>query len=128
MDVDWETDGVADTADSGAIIDRTLDDGRVDVTGADDVGEEEDDDGSPCDICREGFWEDDNQILLCDGGCGRSAHQTCYGVLSVPEGDWKCRTCEAHYDGPCIACLQTGGMMKRLTVSLPVASKANLAR
>lgn len=46
-----------------------------------------------CCICRDDETEEDNPLLLCDGGCGHSAHLTCYGVLGVPDGEWHCFSC-----------------------------------
>jgi hypothetical protein len=47
-----------------------------------------------CDVCKDGAWWGDNQILICEGTCLRAVHQTCVGVVSVPEGKWLCSGCE----------------------------------
>lgn len=84
-----------------------------------------------CDICKDGSWEKDNQILICEGTCKRAAHQTCYGVLSVPDDRWLCYSCaqseraaaqgaskkgqpQASPAAPpiCYICNREGGMMK----------------
>jgi hypothetical protein len=69
-----------------------------------------------CDVCRHGDSEPDNQILFCDGaGCCVTVHQQCYGVHSVPIGDWLCATCKAGLrpgTAACKLCGVVGGAMK----------------
>ena len=47
-----------------------------------------------CSICKDGEVSPQNQIVFCEG-CNVSVHQACYGVETVPEGDYFCRVCEA---------------------------------
>lgn len=53
---------------------------------------EEDDDDAKCVICDGGDSEAPNEIIFCDN-CGLAAHQKCYGVEVIPEGDWLCNDC-----------------------------------
>ena len=47
-----------------------------------------------CCICFNGDSEDNDPILFCDGpGCTAVVHQSCYGILAVPDGDWLCESC-----------------------------------
>ena len=47
-----------------------------------------------CCICFNGDSEDNDPILFCDGpNCTAVVHQSCYGILSIPEGDWLCESC-----------------------------------
>jgi len=50
-----------------------------------------------CVICGGGDSEVPNEILLCDN-CDLAAHQVCYGVQVIPEGDWLCRDCRPDED------------------------------
>jgi len=45
-----------------------------------------------CAVCFNGDVEDDNEIVFCSR-CGVGVHQTCYGIASIPEGDWYCSKC-----------------------------------
>ena len=45
-----------------------------------------------CDICADGEVTPDNQILFCEA-CNVAVHQKCYGIPSVPEGDYFCHPC-----------------------------------
>eukprot|EP00871_Galdieria_phlegrea_P000373 jgi/Galph1/1336/GphlegSOOS_G5963.1 len=48
-----------------------------------------------CSVCGSGDCDEiGNDIILCDG-CHVAVHQTCYGVQSIPEGDWFCSPCAA---------------------------------
>jgi hypothetical protein len=38
-----------------------------------------------CNVCNEGDFDADNEILLCDG-CDIAVHQQCYGVQDIPPG------------------------------------------
>ena len=57
-----------------------------------------------------------NAILLCDGnGCAVAVHQQCYGVASLPQGDWRCDGCEAGLDPAarhCLLCPAAGGALR----------------
>ena len=83
------------------------------------VGEEEE--AWVCCVCGDAECEEENPQIMCDGPCGLSVHLTCYGVLSVPEGDWRCVACAGGFPvargGAPPACLICGegaaaGMMK----------------
>eukprot|EP00941_MAST-03F_sp_MAST-3F-sp1_P000135 g135.t1 len=50
-----------------------------------------------CDICGDPSSEKDDNILYCDR-CECIVHQSCYGVETVPEGDWFCRPCQSIVD------------------------------
>jgi hypothetical protein len=50
-----------------------------------------------CVICGGGDSEAPNEILLCDN-CDLAAHQVCYEVQIIPEGDWLCRDCRPDED------------------------------
>lgn len=54
-----------------------------------------------CDVCRDGSWTEGNMIVFCEGFCGLTVHQKCYGVLEIPEGDipWYCDVCEPEKPG-----------------------------
>ena len=47
-----------------------------------------------CCVCFNGDSEENDPILFCDGpGCTAVVHQSCYGVLAIPDGDWLCDSC-----------------------------------
>ena len=47
-----------------------------------------------CCVCFNGDSEDTDPILFCDGpGCTAVVHQSCYGVMAIPDGDWLCDSC-----------------------------------
>ena len=50
------------------------------------------DDEIACNVCFALDGEDGNEMIFCDA-CDVCVHQACYGVQSIPEGDWLCRTC-----------------------------------
>jgi origin recognition complex subunit 4 len=54
--------------------------------------EYEEADEDVCSICKKPDSKPPNEIIFCDG-CDMAVHQRCYGVLSIPEGDWLCRNC-----------------------------------
>ncbi|KND88725.1 Origin recognition complex subunit 4 [Tolypocladium ophioglossoides CBS 100239] len=56
------------------------------------AAEEEDDDEIRCAICSKADSRPPNEIILCDN-CDFSAHQECYEVPEIPEGDWLCKSC-----------------------------------
>ena len=51
-----------------------------------------DDDDELCTICHKPDSTPPNEIIFCDG-CNLAFHQDCYGIPSVPEGDWFCQEC-----------------------------------
>ena len=44
-------------------------------------------------LSRRGWTEPTNQMLYCDS-CNIAVHQGCYGIATVPDGDWFCALCE----------------------------------
>lgn len=64
-----------------------------------------------CEICRSPDSEDSNEMVFCDG-CDICVHQACYGIATVPEGSWLCRTCALGVKPACILCPNQGGAMK----------------
>ncbi|KAH7622005.1 putative Protein Jade-1 [Nannochloris sp. 'desiccata'] len=79
------------------------------------------DDDALCSICGDGDGTDDNLILLCEGsGCDVAAHQTCYGVDRIPQGEWLCDTCAVKKKKKgakfqCSICPVQGGALRRVT-------------
>ncbi|BDA48803.1 probable protein Jade-3 at C-terminar half [Coccomyxa sp. Obi] len=69
-----------------------------------------------CDVCGDAETGENNAILLCDGnGCAVAVHQQCYGVATLPEGDWRCDGCEAGLDPAarhCLLCPVAGGALR----------------
>jgi hypothetical protein len=54
-----------------------------------------------CCVCADDTGYIDNALVYCDGnGCQVAVHQACYGILSVPEGNWFCRSCEHKQNNP----------------------------
>ncbi|PHH84394.1 hypothetical protein CDD83_2005 [Cordyceps sp. RAO-2017] len=45
-----------------------------------------------CAVCSKPDSRPPNEIILCDN-CDFAAHQECYGVPEIPEGDWLCKSC-----------------------------------
>jgi hypothetical protein len=45
-----------------------------------------------CDICNDGEVSQKNQILFCES-CNVAVHQGCYGIDSIPAGDYFCHAC-----------------------------------
>ncbi|KAL4230621.1 E3 ubiquitin-protein ligase Jade-2 [Mactra antiquata] len=64
-----------------------------------------------CEICQSPDSEDTNEMVFCDG-CDICVHQACYGIQTVPEGSWLCRTCALGIKPACILCPKIGGAMK----------------
>ena len=57
---------------------------------------------------------DNNEIIFCDK-CNVAVHQQCYGVITIPEGEWLCEVCAAGEDPAtttCELCSNTGGAYK----------------
>uniref|UniRef100_A0A2R5LP54 PHD finger protein rhinoceros n=1 Tax=Ornithodoros turicata TaxID=34597 RepID=A0A2R5LP54_9ACAR len=64
-----------------------------------------------CDVCRSPDSEEGNEMVFCDA-CDLCVHQACYGITSIPEGSWLCRTCALGIRPSCLLCPNTGGAMK----------------
>ena len=47
-----------------------------------------------CSSCRHDRRPGD-EIVICDGECGRGYHMTCAKLDALPEGDWHCSFCKA---------------------------------
>lgn len=48
-----------------------------------------------CCVCGDDIAFDNNLLVYCDGaGCQVAVHQGCYGIVSIPDGDWYCKRCE----------------------------------
>jgi len=102
-----------------------------------------------CCICGEGDTTDDNDILICDG-CSFAAHQHCYFVHDIPDGNWFCQLCSTFHSSKkqskrtsndslsdlldkttCCLCLQSGsfvggGLMKPVNPSSTTPSWAHM--
>ena len=46
-----------------------------------------------CAVCFDSSSPEDNPVLYCDR-CNLTVHKICYGLQSVPDGDWYCQYCE----------------------------------
>jgi hypothetical protein len=46
-----------------------------------------------CCVCFGGESRDDNPIVFCEQ-CNMSTHKSCYGIPTVPDGDWYCDYCQ----------------------------------
>ena len=64
-----------------------------------------------------------NEMLMCDGkGCNVVAHQACYGVTTIPAGDWLCDGCQAGLDpdrSHCLLCPVRGGALREVRLHPP---------
>uniref|UniRef100_A0A914CNC1 Uncharacterized protein n=1 Tax=Acrobeloides nanus TaxID=290746 RepID=A0A914CNC1_9BILA len=71
------------------------------------------DDDTACDVCRSPECEQDDPIVFCDG-CNVGVHQSCYGILQLPEGEWLCKACTLCYgqSPSCIFCPNRLGALK----------------
>ncbi|XP_014256983.1 protein AF-10 isoform X2 [Cimex lectularius] len=48
-----------------------------------------------CCVCSDDRGWAENPLVYCDGpGCTVAVHQACYGIVTVPLGNWYCRKCE----------------------------------
>lgn len=73
--------------------------------------EEEQDDSVICDVCRSPDSEECNEMVFCDN-CNICVHQACYGITTIPTGEWLCRTCSLNIKPKCELCPNKGGAMK----------------
>lgn len=69
-----------------------------------------------CQICGDGDYVDGNLIVYCSR-CNICVHQNCYGIQSLPKGNWICELCRSF--GPqgqlmrCPLCPSLGGCLRR---------------
>ncbi|CAK4077253.1 unnamed protein product [Aphanomyces euteiches] len=73
-----------------------------------------------CSVCNGGESDAGDLIVYC-GMCGIPVHQSCYGIPSIPKGDWHCQRCVALLETSqspssmiCVICHRYGGAMKPL--------------
>eukprot|EP00736_Rhodelphis_marinus_P004023 Rmarinus@m.26571 len=67
-----------------------------------------------CDVCGSGESSEGNEIVFCDG-CDVAVHQGCYGIPTIPHGEWKCEPCtrKIPFDRrTCVICALDGGALK----------------
>ena len=67
------------------------------VEDEDEEGEEENEKSmvGGCCVCGDDTGFSNNLLVYCDGpNCLVAVHQACYGIFSVPVGNWYCRRCE----------------------------------
>lgn len=72
-----------------------------------------------CSVCTEVESYEDDPIVYCDG-CDLGVHQFCYGIASLPSGNWFCDSCVVMKGGAqgntspsCDLCPLRGGALKR---------------
>lgn len=59
---------------------------------------------SRCSVCFCDEWNESNQIVVCES-CNVAVHQDCYGIESIPVGDWLCEPCIEMQSPTCCACV-----------------------
>lgn len=68
-----------------------------------------------CDVCRSPDSDATNEIVFCDG-CNVCVHQNCYGIETIPSGNWLCSACEygngKQFRPECVLCPNRGGALK----------------
>ncbi|XP_034254412.1 PHD finger protein rhinoceros isoform X2 [Thrips palmi] len=64
-----------------------------------------------CDVCRSPDSEESNEMVFCDS-CNICVHQACYGITTIPSGQWLCRTCALGKRPECVLCPNKMGAMK----------------
>ena len=86
---------------------------KTQTEGPGETEEEEEEEGETCNICGYGYSEPDDQLVFCDH-CNLAVHQSCYGIATLPEGDWMCSVC-SHGRAPsstyCYICNKPDGAM-----------------
>lgn len=76
-----------------------------------------------CAVCREIESYEDDPIVFCDG-CDVAVHQFCYGLASIPNGQWHCDWCASRSlsatgqkkkksESSCYLCPVRGGAVKQ---------------
>lgn len=90
--------GGTTTACAGGEASKVASSDKATGSGGGGGGEEEDDNKEMiggCCVCSDDTGYVNNLLVYCDGqGCQVAVHQGCYGIHSVPEGDWFCKACE----------------------------------
>uniref|UniRef100_A0A8D8YAF8 Protein AF-10 n=2 Tax=Cacopsylla melanoneura TaxID=428564 RepID=A0A8D8YAF8_9HEMI len=70
-----------------------------------------------CCVCSDDSGWAENPLVYCDGqGCSVAVHQACYGIVTVPTGNWFCRKCESNEKSTkvrCELCPSKDGALKR---------------
>jgi hypothetical protein len=77
-----------------------------------------DEDDAPCVMCLCGECDDEDPMIICDGPCGQCVHISCFGLSSVPSGDFFCENCEPEHQKifprpRCALCFRSDGFMNR---------------
>ena len=66
-------------------------------------------------LCQLPDGDAGNEIVFCDG-CDAAMHQLCYGIPTIPEGDWFCEPCTLKVDRKvCDLCPVEGGALRQTT-------------
>jgi hypothetical protein len=79
--------------DTGISINIGIDSNIVaDVDVDSDPGSDTED--APCAACSVVEPSEENPMIFCDGHCGACVHIQCYGLDSVPEGEFICEGCD----------------------------------
>ncbi|KRY21027.1 Protein Jade-1, partial [Trichinella patagoniensis] len=72
-------------------------------------------DRSPSKLEKLGTSKELNEIVVCRN-CENAVHQACYGIVSLPEGDWTCNRCiymqRTGVMPSCVLCPTETGLMK----------------
>ncbi|XP_039280386.1 protein AF-10 isoform X3 [Nilaparvata lugens] len=70
-----------------------------------------------CCVCSDDRGWTENPLVYCDGQmCTVAVHQACYGIVTVPTGNWYCRKCESQERTArvrCELCPSKDGALKR---------------
>ena len=78
-----------------------------------------------CEICNDGEVTHDNQILFCEA-CNVAVHQLCYGIETVPEGDYYCLACR-HFNRKKVNSAAQRQMRYQAAAAAQAAGETNLA-
>ncbi|KAK9501142.1 hypothetical protein O3M35_002238 [Rhynocoris fuscipes] len=58
-----------------------------------------------CCVCSDDRGWTENPLVYCDGpSCTVAVHQACYGIVTVPTGNWYCRKCESQERSAKVKC------------------------
>ena len=72
-----------------------------------------------CTVCFGNTSVSEDLIVYCEE-CNIGVHQSCYGIETVPTGEWKCERClekKNRADTRCVVCGRVGGAMKPMKQS-----------